>query len=148
MEDDSYTMTEVKTSNGYTLLKNSIKIVITKGEIENLCDIYGTDALGLLQNDPRYANVDPGRYHNMPQKHLEHHLLSASATVDENKVTMTKDGESDHAFVPFTIVNTRGFDLPQTGATGTWMFPVFGLTGLALAILGIVLLTKKKAVKD
>ena len=148
VEDDSYTMTEVKTSNGYTLLKNSIKIVITKGEIENLCDIYGTDALGLLQNDPRYANVDPGRYHNMPQKHLEHHLLSASATVDENKVTMTKDGESDHAFVPFTIVNTRGFDLPQTGAAGTWMFPVFGLTGLALAILGIVLLTKKKAVKD
>jgi LPXTG-motif cell wall-anchored protein len=50
--------------------------------------------------------------------------------------------------VPFTIVNTRGFDLPQTGAAGTWMFPVFGLTGLALAILGIVLLTKKKAVKD
>ena len=148
VEDDSYTMTEVKTSNGYTLLKNSIKIVITKGEIEKLCDIYGTDALGLLQNDPRYANVDPGRYHNMPQKHLEHHLLSASATVDENKVTMTKDGESDHAFVPFTIVNTRGFDLPQTGAAGTWMFPVFGLTGLALAILGIVLLTKKKAVKD
>lgn len=108
-----------------------------------------TDQNGeLLFEDLLYGTGYSYQEVSVPKGFMEHHLLSASATVDENKVTMTKDGESDHAFVPFTIVNTRGFDLPQTGAAGTWMFPVFGLTGLALAILGIVLLTKKKAVKD
>ena len=149
LEDDSYTMTEIRTSNGYTLLKNSVKIVISQSESAQLCDIYSKDALGLLQNDPRYADVAPGLYHNMPQRHLEHHLLTASATVDENAVTMSKDGDSDNAFVPMTIINTRGFDLPQTGAAGeAWLFPLIGITGLTLALLGIALLFRKKPRKD
>ena len=51
----------------------------------------------------------------MPQKHLEHCLLTASAKVDSNTVTMDVDGESANAIVPLTVVNTRGFNLPQTG---------------------------------
>ena len=35
----------------------------------------------------------------MPQKHLEHYLLTASATVDSNKVNMTEDGGSVNALV-------------------------------------------------
>lgn len=147
LEDDTYTWTEVQTANGYTLLKNSIKVVISQTESETLCGIYGTDVLGLIQNDPRYADVDPGLYHNMPQRHLEHKLLTASATVDSNKVNMEPDGSSANAFVPFTVINTRGFDLPQTGSYGNWMFPVAGLSMLTLCVAGIVALTRKSKKK-
>ncbi|MBQ6273850.1 MAG: SpaH/EbpB family LPXTG-anchored major pilin [Oscillospiraceae bacterium] len=147
LEDDTYTWTEVQTANGYMLLKNSIKVVISQTESETLCGIYGTDVLGLIQNDPRYADVDPGLYHNMPQRHLEHKLLTASATVDSNKVNMEPDGSSANAFVPFTVINTRGFDLPQTGSYGNWMFPVAGLSMLTLCIVGIVALTRKNKKK-
>ena len=147
LEDDTYTWTEVQTANGYTLLKNSIKVVISQIESETLCGIYGTDVLGLIQNDPRYAEVDPGLYHNMPQRHLEHKLLTASATVDSNKVNMEPDGSSANAFVPFTVINTRGFDLPQTGSYGNWMFPVAGLSMLTLCVAGIVALTRKNKKK-
>ena len=144
VEDDSYTMTEVRTDNAYTLLKNSISVIITQAESDKLCGIYGTDVLGLVQNDPRYADVDPGLFHNMPQKHLEHKLLTAAATVDKNKVNMTKDGSSENAYVPFTVINTRGFDLPQTGGEGNWLFPVIGLCGLAVCIGGMLLVMRKK----
>lgn len=147
LEDDTYTWTEVQTANGYTLLKNSIKVVISQTESETLCGIYGTDVLGLIQNDPRYADVDPGLYHNMPQRHLEHKLMTASATVDNNKVNMEPDGSSASAFVPFTVINTRGFDLPQTGSYGNWMFPVAGLSMLTLCVAGIVALTRKNKKK-
>ena len=69
------------------------------------CDIYVTDVLGVLQNDPRYADVPEGLYKNMPQKHLEHCLLTASAKVDDNDVSMNADGESANAVVPLTVVN-------------------------------------------
>ena len=147
LEDDTYTWTEVRTANGYTLLKNSIKVVISQAESETLCGIYGTDVLGLIQNDPRYKDVDPGLYHNMPQKQLAHKLLTASATVDSNKVNMAPDGSSANAFVPFTVINTRGFDLPQTGSYGNWMFPVIGLSMLTLCMVGIVALTRKSKKK-
>lgn len=147
LEDDAYTWTEVQTANGYTLLKNSIKVVISQTESSKLCDIYGTDVLGLIQNDPRYRDVDPGLYHNMPQKQLAHKLLTASATVDSNKVNMTADDSSANAFVPFTVINTRGFDLPQTGSYGNWMFPVIGLSMLALCVAGILVLTRKNRKK-
>lgn len=54
-----------------------------------------------------------------------------------------EDSSSENAFVPFTIISTRGFDLPQTGGYGNWMFPVIGLTMLALCIAGIVIIRKK-----
>ena len=120
--------------------------MISSAESDTLCSIYGTDVLGLLQNDPRYANVDPGLYHNMPQKHLEHRLLTASATVDSNDVNMKPDEGSVNAFVPFTVVNTRGFDLPQTGGMGNWMFPVAGLSAFALCVFAIFALCRKKKV--
>ena len=147
LEDDAYTWTEVQTANGYTLLKNSIKVVISQTESSKLCDIYSTNVLGLIQNDPRYNDVDPELYHNMMQKQLVHKLLTDSATVDSNKVNMTADDSSANAFVPFTVINTRGFDLPQTGSYGNWMFPVIGLSMLALCVAGILVLTRKNRKK-
>ena len=151
LEDDSYTVTEVRTDNGYTLLKDDIKIVISQVETVDLCDIYASDVLGLIQNDARYATVinDTGDLKKSLQKHLEHHLLTASATVDGNKVNMLEDDGSVNASVPLKVVNTRGFDLPQTGDNGTWMFSVVGILMMAgAACFLLVLVTKKRTAEQ
>ena len=145
LEDDTYTVSEVRTDNGYTLLKDDIEIVISQVETSALCDIYTEDVLGLIQNDPRYATIikDTGNLKNMPQKHLEHHLLTASATVDGNDVTMLEDNGSVNAAVPLKVVNTRGFDLPQTGDNGTMVFTVIGVIAMAGAMFVLFLVTRK-----
>lgn len=55
VEDDEYIITEVRTDNGYTLLKEAITVAISQKASSQLCDCYSRDALGLIQNDPRYA---------------------------------------------------------------------------------------------
>ena len=146
MEDDTYTVTEIRTDNGYTLLKDDIEIVISKTETTSLCDIYESDVLGLIQNDPRYATIinDTGDLKNMPQVHLEHHLLTASATVDGNAVNMLEDNGSVNAEAPLSVVNTRGFDLPETGDHGTFVFTIVGILMMAGAATFIVLASKKR----
>ena len=162
LEDDTYTITEVRTDNGYTLLKEDIEVIISQKETTELCDIYPTDVAGLIQNDPRfsesiiaeakakgYMKTDGGLtdiLNNMPQKQLAHHLLTASATVDGNKVNMLEDGGSVNAHAPLSVVNTRGYDLPQTGDNGTWMFSVIGICMMAAAAGVIMLVSRKKTV--
>ena len=147
MEDDTYTLTEVRTDSGYVMLKQGIDVVISQKNTDASCGIYGTDVLGLIQNDPRYATIihDNGDLHNMPQKHLEHKLLTASATVDGKKVTMLEDNGSVNAEAPLTVVNTSGFDLPQTGDHGTWMFTVGGIVLMASAMVMIFIACRKKS---
>ena len=146
LEDDTYIMTEVRTDNGYVLLKKGIEVVIAQKESDKLCDIYASDVLGLIQNDPRYAEIiqDTGDLHNMPQKHLEHKLLTASATVDSKKVNMVEDNGSKDAEAPLTVVNTRGFDLPKTGDNGTFAFTVIGVLMMAGAAAVLVVANRKK----
>ena len=163
LEDDTYTITEVRTDNGYTLLKDDIEVIISQVETVELCDIYAEDVVGLIQNDPRYAEkiiseaISKGYIktdgnladvlNNMPQKHLEHHLLTASATVDGNDVNMLEDNGSVNAHAPLTVVNTRGFDLPETGDRGTLMFSIFGVLAMAGSVASILLVNRKKAGK-
>lgn len=143
LEDDVYTVTELKTDSAYTLLKSGIGVVISIKETAE-CDVYSSDILGLVQNDPRYADVEEGQFKNMPQKHLMHKLLTAEAKVDNKSVTLGPDNGSANALVPLTVVNTKGFDLPKTGGYGNWMFPVIGLTLVAIAVTVIYFALKKK----
>lgn len=160
MEDDTYTITEVRTDDGYTLLKEDIEVVISQVESTVLCDIYESDVVGLIQNDPRFAEeiiaeaIAKGYIktdgnladvlNNMPQKQLAHYLLTASATVDGNAVNMLEDNGSANAEAPLTVVNTRGFDLPETGDNGTMMFTIFGILAMAGAAAVIVMASRKK----
>ena len=73
-----------------------------------------------------------------------HHLLTASAKVDGNAVTMLVDNGSANAEAPLTVVNTRGFDLPETGDNGTMMFTVAGILLMAGAAAMIFLSLRKK----
>lgn len=135
-EDDEYIITEVETANGYTLLKDDIHVVIsTQIDDSRPCDIYTHDVLGVLQNDPHYSFDGNLNLHlaNIPQKQLAHDYLTASATVDGNAVTMLENNGSANAEAPLTVVNTPGFDLPQTGGYGTTIFTVTGIVVMALA---------------
>ena len=102
LEDDAYTLMEVKTDSAYTLLKSPVQVVISKSG------------------------------------------STVTATVDGNAVTMSAVGTSGHALAPFSVINTRGFDLPQTGGTGNWLYPTVGLSMLAVCLAGIALLLRKK----
>ena len=146
LEDDTYTMTEVRTDSGYVMLKQGIDVVISQKNTDASCTIYGSDVLGLIQNDPRYASIihDNGNLHNMPQKHLEHKLLTASAAVDGKKVNMVEDNGSVNAEAPLTVVNTRGFDLPKTGDHGTWMYSIGGVLLMAVAASAMFFALRKK----
>ena len=147
LEDDTYSMTEVRTDSGYVLLKQDIEVVISQKEGAENCTVYASDALGLIQNDPRYAKViqSDADLKNIPQKHLEHKLLTASATVSGKKVNMTEDNGSANAEAPLTVVNTRGFDLPKTGDNGTMMFTVVGILLMVGAAAVLYMVSNKKS---
>ena len=153
MENDRWNIYEVETANGYTLLKDEISVDISVDKNnDRICDIYTKDVLGVLQNDPHYcfggaqsgATTDTELHlTGIPQEYMEHYFLTASATVDSNTVNMKDDADSENALAPLTIVNTKGFDLPQTGDSGTMIFTVMGVISMAGAMLVLFLVTKK-----
>ena len=114
LEDDAYIVTETHTAQGYTLLRDSVEIVITARESDTLCEVCGAA------------------------------LLTASATVNGKTVTMLENNGSVNAQVPLTVVNTKGPDLPVTGDDGVWKYGVFGILLMAAASSLIVLAIRKK----
>lgn len=119
LEDDVYFIKETATDSGYQLLADEIKVEITAAESDTLCGVCGKA------------------------------LLTASAKVNDKPVTMEADGTSINAVAPLTIINNHGFDLPATGAQGTWLLSVVGIVGMAAcAAVLIVLLRHKKYGKD
>ncbi len=146
-EDDEYILVETETAAGYTLLKKDIRVIITASDDQSrACDIYSEDVIGVLQNDPYYA-YDGGldlSLANIPQKALAHNYMTATATIDGNKVNMRPDDASENAQAPLTIVNTKGFTLPKTGDNGTMMFTIAGILLMAGAAGVIVVACRKK----
>ena len=147
LENDSYSVFETQTANGYTLLPTDIGVwIFAETDTENVCNIYSEDLLGLLQNDPRYAFNGGKDLHlaNIPQQNLQHCGVKVIAEVDCVSVPMQADGDSTNAEVPFTVVNTPGFDLPQTGDNGVWMYGVAGGTLMLAAVVVVLFAFKKK----
>lgn len=147
LEDDAYVLTEIETANGYVLLKDAIHVVITASDdTARPCTEYSKDILGVLQNDPHYAFDGGFDLHlaGIPQQPLLHNYLTASATVDGNPVEMRPDNGSENAEAPLKVVNTPGFDLPDTGDNGTMLFCVVGILLMACSAVVIVLAIRKK----
>ncbi len=158
IEDDCIRLTEIETANGYTLLKDDIYVdILVEEDTDRLCDIYTKDMLGVLQNDPHYCyggaepssltDADGGdglSLTGIPQRYLEHYLLTATATVDTNDVTMLEDNGSTNAEVPLSVMNTRGFDLPKTGDNGVWMFGLIGVLLMSGSLICIIVTSRKK----
>ena len=114
LEDDAYTVTETHTAQGYTLLRDSIEIVISPRESDTICEVCGAA------------------------------FLTASATVNGKAVTMLENNGSVNAQVPLTVVNTKGPDLPVTGDDGVWKYGVFGVLLMVAAGAAIVFALKDK----
>ena len=147
LEDDEYVLTEIETANGYVLLKDAIHVVITAADdATRPCTAYTKDVLGVLQNDPHYAFDGGFDLHlaGIPQQALIYNYLTASATVDGNAVEMLSDNGSANAEAPLKVVNTPGFDLPDTGDNGTMLLSVIGIAVIAGAAVVIFLATRKK----
>lgn len=148
LENDKYAITEIETADGYTLLAMAYPIrIMAVTDSSKACDIYAEDILGLLQNDPRYAFSGEAidQLTNIPQKQLSHYGISVTADAGGGKlINMLSDGTSEDAEVEISILNTRGFDLPQTGDQGVWMYGVAGGTLMLAAVLVILFAFKKK----
>ena len=61
---------------------------------------------------------------------------------------MLEDNNSVNALAPLTIINNHGFDLPPTGAQGTWMLSIIGVVGMAACAGILIVLLRKKHSKD
>ena len=104
------------TDAGYQLLAEEIKVEITAAESKTRCTVCGKA------------------------------LLTAIAKVSDKAVTMLADGASVNALVPLTVINNHGFDLPPTGAQGTWLLSILGIVGMAAcgAAILILIVAKKR----
>ncbi len=146
-ENDVLRITELETANGYTLLKDDIYVEITVAEDEGRpCDIYSKDIVGVLQNDPHYS-FDGGldlEFSNIPQTQLAHNHLTATAKVDGNAINMQANNGSLNAAASLTIMNTAGFDLPQTGDSGVALYSMIGIILMAGAAFVLILTCRKK----
>lgn len=56
---------------------------------------------------------------------------------------MVEDNGSANALSPLNVVNTRGFDLPETGDQGVWMYGLVGVTLMAGALTTMLIAVKK-----
>ena len=108
VEDDTYSMTEIATDDGYVLLTEPIEVSFTY----------------VITRAPSNMRV--------------------LATVNDTSVTAIADNGSAVAIIPLTVVNTKGFDLPQTGDNGVWMYGAVGIALMAGALIAIIVATGKK----
>lgn len=123
LEADEYVLTEIHTSDGYSLLKAPITIKITSA-VDSITPSVAT-ITGITN----------------PNDHvIITNVNKASATVDNSATNMSQDGTSTDARVDMKVTNTKSFTLPQTGGLGTILFT---LAGACVVICGIVVLTKK-----
>ena len=123
LEADEYVLTEIHTSDGYSLLKAPITIKITSTEdtiTPSVATVTG------VTNPNEDIIVTAGR--------------RASATVDESATNMSADNASTNARVDMKVTNTKSFTLPQTGGLGTILFT---LAGACVVICGVLIITKK-----
>ena len=149
LENDVYTLTELRTDNKYTLLQEDIQIDISTSETTDSCTVYSTDLLGVIQNDPRYQGkiLKSQQNERFTQPTPEHRLLTASATVNNDAVTMLTDGDSDNAAAALGVVNTRGFDIPSTGGSSALILTICGAALVTSGVLCIVILLNRRKQK-
>lgn len=121
LENDTYIAKELKTDDAYNLLKNDIEITIQSKASADNCT--ADNASG------------------------EHKLLTASAKVNGSAVNMKASGESQNAVAPLKVMNTKGFDLPETGDRGVWMYGLVGILLMAGSVACIILTNRKKSAR-
>lgn len=119
LEADEYTLTEIRTVDGYSLLKDDI-IIDINSTVDSITPSKATrTGISNPNADVIYINGD-----------------RASATVDSENADMTDGAVSTNEYVAMDVINTKNFLLPKTGGIGTLLFSVIAAGG-CLAGIGI-----------
>lgn len=121
LEPNTYYLQEVKTVNGYNLLKKPIEITLIGYKAHN----------GYTNSDdPTDADEFVG-------------TLGKEAEENGQKTIVLADGD-DNGITSLKIINTRGFQLPSTGGMGIGLFVLVGAAVVAAGIIYYVSSGKKE----
>lgn len=121
LEPNTYYLQEVKTVNGYNLLKKPIEITLIGYKAHN----------GYTNSDdPTDADEFVG-------------TLGKEAEENGKKTIVLADGD-DNGITSLKIINTRGFQLPSTGGMGIGLFVLAGAAVVAAGIIYYVSSGKKE----
>lgn len=125
LANGDYYLVETKTVDGYNLLKEPVKVTLSI--------LYETSIT------KTWEWVDDGT--NGGKKLVKHTITSSNTTFTGGDTTPSNAG-----YVTQTVINKKGFTLPETGGMGTVLF---GVGGAALALAGIymILSSRKKSSK-
>lgn len=70
---------------------------------------------------------------------------NCSAKQGNVEITVTDGSTVDEAMIKFEVQNVEtDFDLPTTGDTGVWMFTIGGVIIFSLAVIGFIVVRRKK----
>ena len=140
IEADEYGFTETHSDAGYSLLKKEVIVKIT----ETKADITPTEAniTGIQSKSDTDSTANDGVPNGAALKNdVTVQTTAASATVDNTKATMTKQDESNNAYVNMEITNQKQFMLPMTGGAGSYLLII---AGVVAAGCGMMILRKNK----
>ncbi len=125
LANGDYYLVETKTASGYNLLKGPVKVTL---------NIQYTTSI----TETREWEDDDA---NGGKKLVKHTITSSKTTFTGGDTTSSNAG-----YVTQTVINKKGFTLPETGGMGTVLFGVGG-AALALAGLYMILSSRKKSSK-
>ena len=140
IEADEYGFTETHSDAGYSLLKKEVIVKIT----ETKADITPTEAniTGIQSKSDTDSTANDGVPNGAVLKNdVTVQTTAASATVDNTKATMTKQDESNNAYVNMEITNQKQFMLQMTGGAGSYLLII---AGVVAAGCGMMILRKNK----
>ena len=140
IEADEYGFTETHSDAGYTLLKKEIIVKINSTK----ADITPTEAniTGIQSKSDTDSTANDGVPNGAALKNdVTVQTTAASATVDNTKATMTKQDESNNAYVNMEITNQKQFMLPMTGGAGSYLLII---AGVVAAGCGMMILRRNK----
>ena len=140
IEADEYGFTETHSDAGYSLLKKEVIVKIT----ETKANITPTEAniTGIQSKSDTDSTANDRVPNGAALKNdVTVQTTAASATVDNTKATMTKQDESNNAYVNMEITNQKQFMLPMTGGAGSYLLII---AGVVAAGCGMMILRRNK----
>ena len=140
IEGDEYGFTETHSDAGYSLLKKEVIVKVK----ETKADITPTEAniTGIQSKSDADSTANDGVANGTAlNNNVTVQTIAASATVDDTKATMTKQGESDNAYINMEVTNQKQFLLPMTGGAGSYLLII---VGVVVAGCGVMIFRKNK----